>query len=241
MRMEPKNRGDLTINGFGASNGGQFTNVTLNGKGTVNSDIECDNFESNGTGSVKGNLHSKTAKISGNGKITGNIESSMLSIEGRGKIENNAIVNRLKVSGNTSIGGNLKCEEMKVKGRITVGGNCETDLFKGECYFSIGGLLNADRVDVKLFGECNAQEIGGQTIVVRQKTSLMANLFKPFFQTFLETDLIEGDHIEIESTKAKIVRGNNVRIGPNCKIGLVEYSGIFTQDKSAIVDESKKM
>jgi cytoskeletal protein CcmA (bactofilin family) len=240
--METKNRGDLIINGFGASNGGVFNRVVLNGKGTVNTDIECNDFECNGTGNVKGSLHSKTAKISGNAKFGGNINSSLLSIEGRTKIEEAINVKRLKVSGHASIGGSLKGEEMKVKGRIIVGGDCEADVFKGECQFTIGGLLNADNVDIRLFGECRVQEIGGQSIVVRQKgPSLFASLFKPFFQTFLETDLIEGDHIEIENTNAKVVRGNNVTIGDNCKIGIVEYTGAFKQAKNTIVKESRKI
>jgi cytoskeletal protein CcmA (bactofilin family) len=83
--------------------------------------------------------------------------------------------------------------------------------------------------------------MGGQTITVKQKTSLMGNLFKPFFQNSLEVNIIEGDHIEIENTNAKIVRGNHVKIGPNCHIGLVEYKDTYSKDKKAIVDDSKKL
>jgi cytoskeletal protein CcmA (bactofilin family) len=240
--MDLKNRGDLTINGFGASNGGQFNHVVLNGKSTVNTDIECNDFECNGTGTVKGNLLSMSAKISGNAKFAGSVNSSTLAIEGRTKIEKNVDAKNVKVSGHASIGGSLKGEEIKVKGRINVGGDCEAEMFKSECQFTIGGLLNADKVDVKIFGECRAQEIGGQSITVRTKgVSLFANLFKPFIQTMLETDLIEGDHIEIENTNAKVVRGNNVTIGANCKVGLVEYTGTFKQEKNAIVEDSRKI
>ncbi len=133
----------------------------------------------------------------------------------------------------------MKGEEIKAKGRLTVGEDCEAEMFKSECQFTIGGLLNADQVDVKIFGECRAQEIGGQTITVKQKTSLFGTIFKPFFQNILEADLIEGDHIDIENTK--IVRGNHVKIGPNCTIGLVEYTDTFHRDKKAIVTDSKKL
>lgn len=239
--METENRGDLTINGFGASNGGEFNRVVLNGKGTVNSDIDCVDFECNGTGFVNGSLHSKTARISGNGKVVGNVESQFLSVEGRGKIEKNAVVKKLKISGSATVNGSLKSEEIKVRGRLTVGEDCEAEVFKSECQFTIGGLLNADQIDVRIYGECRAEEIGGQTITVKQKTSLFGTIFKPFFQNILEADLIEGDHIEIENTNAKIVRGNHVKIGPNCTIGLVEYTDTFHRDKKAIVTDSKKL
>lgn len=34
----------LTINGFGSSGGGTFQTVELNGKGTINGDVECKQF-----------------------------------------------------------------------------------------------------------------------------------------------------------------------------------------------------
>lgn len=240
--METKNRGDLTINGFGASNGGKFNRVVLNGKGTVNSDIECIDFECNGSGVVNGNLQAKTAKISGNGKIAGNVESLVLSVEGRGKFEKSASIKKVKISGSATIAGSMKSEELIVRGSLSVGEDCETEVFKAESRFTIGGLLNADRVEVRIFGECRVEEIGGQSITVRQKTSLMGNLFKSFFQNTLNANIIEGDQIEIENTNAaKIVRGKHVKIGPNCNIGLVEYTDTYHQDKKAIVDDSKKL
>jgi cytoskeletal protein CcmA (bactofilin family) len=239
--METNNRGDLTINGYGASNGGEFNRVVLNGKGTVNTDIDCVDFESNGSGFVKGNLHAKTIRISGNGKFAGNVGSEVLSIEGRGKIEKNADVKKMKISGSATVGGSLKSDEIKVRGRLTVGEDCEAEVFRAECHFSIGGLLNADEVDVRIYGECRAKEIGGQTILIKQKSSLMGNLFKSFFQNSLDVQLIEGDHIEIENTNAKIVRGNHITIGPNCNIGLVEYTGSLNKNNKANVNESIKL
>lgn len=239
--METKSKGDLTINGYGASNGGEFNRVLLNGKGTVNTDLNCVDFECNGNGFVKGNLHAKTARISGNGKVAGNVESEALSIEGRGKIEKNADVKKVKISGSATVSGSLKSDEVKVRGRLTVGEDCESEVFKAECHFSIGGLLNADEIDVRIYGECRAKEIGGQTITIKQKSSFMGNLFKPFFQNTLDVQLIEGDHIEIENTTAKIVRGNHITIGPNCTIGLVEYTGSLTKNKKANVNESIKI
>ena len=92
-----------------------------------------------------------------------------------------------------------------------------------------------------MFGECFAKEIGGQTITVKAKGSLVGNLLKPLFKPQLETELIEGDKIEIENTIAKIVRGNQVRIGPNCQIGVVEYTEEYSIDKKAVVAENRKV
>ena len=55
---------NLIINGYGSSNGGEFHKVQLNGKGTVNGNVECEQFECNGYGAVTGDLKSSRARIS---------------------------------------------------------------------------------------------------------------------------------------------------------------------------------
>jgi cytoskeletal protein CcmA (bactofilin family) len=238
--MDSKIRRDLVINGFGSSNGGQFDRVSLNGKGTVNNDLVCTELDCNGSGAVNGNVFTQTAKINGNGKIIGNFEGESLKVDGTAKIANNLYVKKLKVSGKATVGGKIKSDEIGVHGRLTVEGDCEAEIFKAESQFTISGLLNADKVDIKLFGDCRAKEIGGQTIVIKQKASLLG-LFKSFLPTQLETELIEGDRIEIEHTKAAMVRGNHVLIGANCTIDVVEYSGEFSIDKTAVVKEIREV
>ena len=238
--METKKRGDLLINGFGSSNGGSFNTVTINGKGTVNSDVDCMEFDCNGSGTISGNVVANTAKVNGHGKIIGNFEGQSLTIEGTTEITNNLIVKKLKVSGKANVGGKIKSDEIRIKGRLTVGEDCEAETFKAESQFTIGGLLNADLIDITIFADCKAKDIGGQTILIKQKNSLLG-FFKPFVRTQLETQCIEGDKIEIESTKAGIVRGNQVVIGANCEIEVVEYSGEFTMDDHSIVKDIRKV
>lgn len=53
--------------------------------------------------------------------------------------------------------------------------------------------------------------------------------------------MIEGDDIYLENTKADIVRGNKVKIGPGCQIGVVEYRDDFTHDSKALVKITTKI
>lgn len=238
--METKKRGDLLINGFGSSNGGSFNTLTINGRGTVNGDVDCIEFDCNGSGTITGNVVANSGKVNGHGKIKGNFESQSLRIDGSAGITDNLIVKKLKVSGKANVGGKVKSDEIKIKGILTVGEDCEAETFKAESQFTIGGLLNADLIDITIFSDCKAKEIGGQTILIKHKNSLLG-FIKPFIRTQLETECIEGDKIEIENTKAGIVRGNQVVIGANCEIGVVEYSGEFTMDKNSIVKDIRKI
>ncbi|MEH7235721.1 polymer-forming cytoskeletal protein [Bacillus sp. JJ1562] len=237
-----ENQGNLIINGMGSSGGGSFNKVLINGKGNVHGDVECNDFTINGTGTVTGNIKGNEGKISGSGSIEGSIEFDRFSIEGTGGIRDDAKVNKMKISGKGKIGGSLKGEEIRIRGKATIEQDCEAEEFKGEGGFAIGGLLNSDVIDISIAGECRAKEIGGRTIKVKKGIfSFLNNLFKSVYPVSLTTEIIEADEIEIEYTNAKMVRGNNVIIGPNCEIEVVEYKGTFSQDPSAKVREAIKI
>lgn len=61
--------GHLMINGLGSSNGGHFDSAVINGKGTVNGDMDCNTFSCNGAVTVNGNVKAEKMKISGTTKI----------------------------------------------------------------------------------------------------------------------------------------------------------------------------
>ncbi|MCP3740482.1 cytoplasmic protein [Rossellomorea sp. BNER] len=237
--MDRKKLDDLTINGFGRSNGGHFEKVTLNGKGTIDGDVTCVYFECNGSGIVNGDMKSKKAKISGNVRIDGKMNTSDLIIEGRGTIHEDTFLKNVKIAGKGSFGGHLSGEEVMLQGRMTVDGDCEVETFKAEGQFTIDGLLSADCITVDAHGESRAKEIGGQTINVKNKR--LKKLFKTMLLGKLETDLIEGDFIDVEYTNATVVRGNEVKLGPYCEVDLVEYSGSFAHHETAKVKESRKV
>lgn len=240
--MEKNRKGDLVIKGLGSSNGGHFSLVRLNGSGTVNSDLKCEELECNGSGTLKGNVAATKVNVNGNARFHGTIEGEKLKVDGTAKVAQDLLVKNVKVSGKVNVEGKVKAEQINIHGILTVGGDCEAESFKGKYRFSIGGLLNAEEIDVEVYGECRAKEIGGQAITVKQhKGSFIGAIFKPFFKNQLETDLIEGDKIVLENTVAKVVRGHQVKIGPNCKIDVVEYTDEFSQDKNSVVGNIQKV
>ncbi|MEK4737104.1 MULTISPECIES: polymer-forming cytoskeletal protein [Bacillus] len=232
---------NLIINGYGTSNGGEFHKVQLNGKGTVNGNVECEQFECNGYGAVTGDLKSSNARISGSGKVDGTVSTEMMRIDGKGTITQDVKATTLKIAGKGTIGGNVTGEEFKINGQATIDGNCEVDVFSSEGQFTVGGLLSADEININIHGTCRAKEIGGQTIKVRHRLSTFSKLFKTVFGLQLEAELLEGDNIDIDYAHIKTVRGNNVTVGPNCEIDRIEYTGVLNVDKNASVKEIKQV
>ena len=133
---------------------------------------------------------------------------------------------------------------VNVLGHLRVEGDCDAERFSAQGLFTVVGLLNAGVVDVTLGGKCTANEIGGEAVTVHTGVGPIKKFVTsliPGMEMRLYAESIEGDHIHLESTTARVVRGNSVTIGPECKIDLVEYTGEYTASLESTVGEARKV
>lgn len=136
-----------------------------------------------------------------------------------------------------------KGEHIFLEGAMKIGGDCEVETARLNGAVTIGGQLNADRIAINLHGKSSIKEIGGEMITVKRENHVILHLdkwIKPLSRE-LNTELIEGDVLELEYTKANVVRGNTVIIGPGCEIGVVEYNKELRVSKEAAVSKSEKL
>jgi cytoskeletal protein CcmA (bactofilin family) len=242
--MEREN--NLKISGLGSAGGGKFNEVRISGAGSVSGDIECNTFRTSGTSSVNGNVKTKIFESSGASDVKGNVDASEIGISGAGRLGGNVSTGKIKISGAADIVGNLHAENIDISGTASVGGDVEAESFKSSGGFKIGGLLNAGQINIYVYGKCSAKEIGGEKINIRRSNNFSGGVFRAIKDMFnvheyLVTEVIEGDDIYIESTVAKVVRGNNVTIGPDCDINVVEYKNEIKVEKDTRVKEQKRI
>jgi len=212
---------NLNISGMGKTSGGVYQKVRLDGMATVNGDLTCQTFDCNGKG-----------------KVNGDLQADVISIDGMCSIDGDTRASNVRVDGKASLYGSINCEQFILNGIIDIDGDCQAETFKADGCFKIDGLLNAGTIDVTLRGKCNAEEIGGEKInVTKGKNGIMSN----FITAELRADVIEGDKIYLENTKADVVRGNEVGIGPGCVIDMVEYKVSLYIDDEAKVDSHKQV
>jgi len=255
-------RNELKISGAGSASGGIYSNVKISGSGTINGDIDCLYFSTSGSSKVVGNVKTKEFKVSGSSNIEGDITFENMQISGGSHINGNlyggdirvsgstkiggsANVNNIKISGSTNIGGSLKGEQIDISGFIDIKGDCEAEKYISKGGFQISGLLNAGEVDIAIGGSCRVKEIGGERINVKlhPARSIINSIINIFFTNYgkLTCEVIEGDTIYLEGTQAKIVRGNNINIGQDCEIDLVEYTGELKIEGNPTIKDKKKM
>jgi cytoskeletal protein CcmA (bactofilin family) len=259
--VEKKELHDLKISGSGTSGGGRFNSVKISGSGTIQGDIDCRDLKISGSGKINGEIITEEFKTSGSSKISGGIKANEVSISGSTRIEGAVTAAEMTVSGSSKISEDLTCKDFKSSGSTKIDGklqggkiktsgslqvekDCEVETFIARGSVKINGLLSADKVDIEVSHESFIKEIGGEIIEVKNElsTKLVKQVVNFFVQRndCLRSDLIEGDEIYLENTKAKLVRGKNVTIGENCEIGTVEYSGSFDVKDGSIIGNSIK-
>lgn len=230
---------NLVINGSGSYGGGTYDKIKIRGEGTITADFDCDVFKTFGTSDALKNGRANVFNIFGTTSVRGNLHCNEMKIFGTTEVGGTATVQKANVFGTFSVGNRFIGEEANIKGSLTVKGNTEFEKFYSTGSFDIEGLLNAGTIEVSLrFGTSKANEIGGEKIIVKNKTSILS--FNKS-EGVLEANIIEGDEIFLENTRANIVRGKNIRIGTGCEIKLVEYQQSFKADSESIINENKKI
>ncbi len=235
---------NLIINGSGSYPGGRYDKVSIRGEGTIANDVECSAFRVYGTSEAIENVNAGSVKIFGEAEIKGDIGADATLIMGTMIAGRNARLKKMKVFGLLEVGERLVGEEAVIKGSIAVNGDVEYEKFDSNGGFEIKGLLSADTIKINLsFGQSNAEEIGGGKITVKKGAWLIpfTNISLSKKEGFLTAKVIEGDDIYLENTTAEVVRGKNVKIGPGCQIGLVEFREDFTHDPRATVKTKTKI
>lgn len=235
--------GNISISGSGRTSGGKYDEVKISGSGDINGDLECNLLSVSGSAAVHGAVKARRVGVSGSARFDSDIEAEETRVSGSASFAGAARGGRMSFSGSGRIGKSAELREIEISGSAEIGGDCSAERFHADGSFRIKGLLNAETIEIGLGGrKSTAESIGGSSITVRPVRhggGLLQTLFG-FEPGVLETDTIEGDEIRLENTKANVVRGSRVAIGPGCEIGRVEYRVECRVDSGAKVGESKK-
>ncbi len=242
--MADQMRTDIKTAGGGTFTGGTYGDVTFNGSGTINGDVDAITFRVNGAGTSNGRVKSQSITVNGTAGFNGEVQSNEFIVNGDANVRDGAGIGRLVVKGNLSVGGGVAAHEIELKGFLRIGGDCDVESFTGDGGFTVSGLLNAGNIDVAVHGPSSAREIGGERIVVRQPSSsfgTLTGLLTIWAEKRLTAETIEGDVVWLENTTAKVVRGKNVTIGAGCVVDLVEYAESYTPGGDAQVKEVRQV
>lgn len=207
--------------------------------------------------------------VRGDAEITGSLKTEgactvegQVRVNGSLKSEGEFRCGKLLVSGVLKCEAPVRAEEISVSGALKTEADVQAEAFRSTGPVTIGGELNAESVELELNGESAIESIVGGSVRVRcalegnsgqdRGIHVHLDLDLPFLgkrrvdydkamRPHLAADLIEADEIDLEYTDCETVRGVNVRIGPECVIDRVEYSGTLSTAPYATVGEKVKI
>lgn len=259
---------DVTISGSGKVGSGIYNQVRVSGSARMEGDVDCQSLHVSGSAVSEGNLHAaEEIHISGSLKAQGNVEtegelhvSGSASVEGdlRGgkeiHLSGGGRCQKL-IGGEVRISGAVTCQSLtaqhaKLSGGFKVEGDLQADQVKISGAGRIEGLLTADEIQIAVGYRPESVvigSIGGSRLTIQRGDGGALNLLelvlslKPLGKGSVVVDTIEADEIDIVSTKAQVVRGQQVKIGEGCEIERVEYSESYAADPSARVGEAVKI
>lgn len=229
----------MDVAGVGKIPSGNYENISISGFGTIYGDIQCNKVEVSGMGKSLGKIDCKDLYVSGTFKSKEDVKSSEeINISGVGKFKS-IDCNYINVSGKIALDKDLNFNRVNMEGWLTVLENCQGQEFIVDGKVNIKGLLSADIINISLRGKSYVKEMGGEEILIKNDSGITVKIFglSKTISSCMECDLIEGDKINIENTRCKIIRGEDITIGEGCIIDKIECSGkLNINEKSKVLD-----
>lgn len=226
--------------------------VSLSGASKT-SEVDCEYFSSSGASKVEGFLKADKAKISGATTVAGDAYLGEVDVSGSFKVEGSTEAEHMDISGASKFQGKVEAkkviskgaskfvsdvnvEDFKSSGSLKIEGDFTGSRFKASGSFKLEGGLKADEILLNPGGDCKILKIIGGDILVESGGGGFFSLFK---KGTLKVETISGDKIYLENTIADTVKGNDVRIGPGCKIESVKAKDLKVHESSSVRSKTK--
>lgn len=241
---------DIKISGSGKISGGEYDAISVSGSAKISGSIGCSEMKVSGSCKVEGDVFCRgDVRVSGSCKIDGSVTAeNSLHVSGSFVCEGNLKAGKIAASGGITINKNISASSVEISGGIKVGGDISGEQVELRGCADIGGLLNAEQVSIELDGtginKSEIESIGGGTITVKRRGEGKWGIFGVWNKNYPTLNVkgsIEGDSISLTDTSASVVRGKNVAICENCRIGRVEYSEGYTVSEGSQVGEAVKI
>lgn len=229
------------LNIFASANieGGTYDKINIFGSAKFNGKIIANQLHVNGSAHFNSELEIERVSINGSCKFMGHIVSKSIHINGATVFDESVSIESLKINGASTFNGKVdRAQSIEINGAVDVK-TLEADSIVIRGAIKCHEQLNADIIKIEL-NENKTSEINemvGETIIVKPNK----NFFWKKSRGLVKVKIIEGDTLELEGVEAEVVRGKNVKVGPNCTIESVEYSDTYECDPKSTVTTSKQV
>lgn len=245
--------------------------ISTAGSAKIEGSVKTEELKTAGTCKISGSVKAGEIKTAGSCTVDGNVKSDLFKSSGSQKIGGCLTAKYIRIQGYCKVGGDIEADKFVSKGSfktsgllsadkidIQLGANCKSKEIGGErievkrkglgfdlsekgLKHGLGSLsTKLDKLGER-FGievDINTEKLASEIGKIGEKIQVHLG---GWGSGTLEAELIEGDELNLEWTKAKTVRGKNVTIGEGCEIDRVEYYETLQVHEGAEVGEKIKL
>ncbi len=219
--------GSLDFSGMGVRISGE--EIRIVGSGAVSGNpVKTHEFRASGSAQVRGPLECGDVKVSGSCDFDGDVRCADFRTSGSSRIAGSLHAEEVDASGSLEVTKDVEGKDVSASGSLRVDGNVHGEDFRGSGGIRIQGELRAQDVLIELGGTSQIGTIQGEDIVVRP-TGGFARA-----RGDLTADRIVGQDVSLAHTTAGYVEGQDVRIGPHCRIDVVVAQDLVVHESSEV-------
>ena len=217
----------MDFSGVGVKLSGE--EIKIVGSGVVSGNpVKTVEFKAAGSARVQGPLECETVKVSGSCDFDGEVHCVDFRSSGSSRVAGSLHAEDVDVSGALEVAKDLNAVDISASGSLRVDGSVHGQDFHSSGSVRIQGELKAQDVDIELGGSSRIGTIEGQDISVRVTGGFMRS------RGDLAVDRIVGQDVDLVRTTANYVEGQDVRIGPHCRIGTVVAQDLVVHESSEV-------
>ncbi len=203
--------------------------VKIAGSGVVTGNpLRTREFKSAGSGKVVGDLEADIARSAGTCTFEGNVTANEFHTAGTAQVNGHLRGREVHSSGGLSVGGDVEATEIHVRGSMKVGGRTTATEFQLVGGGTFGGPLESREINIELGGDVSVPVLHGTEINVHRPGGFFRG------RCGLSADRIAAREVYLECTTANEVVGEEVVIGPHCRIGAVEARELTVHESSEV-------
>ncbi|MBY0599885.1 hypothetical protein [Bacillus bingmayongensis] len=188
-----------------------------------------------GAASFKEDVQAAEFSVIGDCVIRGSLTVKSFSNSGACKIKGISQFNEMKNIGSCRLG-KVQTKHIYSSGTLSVKEDVHAESFTVQGAVRVHGNLQAKKIGIQFISPSELQNVEGDIImIVPSRKFISLTSFIPGIKKRIACKTITGNDITLSKTEASLVSGHHIKIGSNCHVGEVEYSGTLDIDPCASV------
>ncbi|MDM5190425.1 hypothetical protein QUF99_24685 [Bacillus sp. DX4.1] len=194
-----------------------------------------------GVASFKKDVQANEFSIIGDCVIRGSLIAKSFSNSGACKIEGVSQFSEMKNTGSCKIG-KIQAKHIHSSGTLSLKEDVHTETLTVQGSVRVHGNLQAKKIGIQFITPSELQNVEGDIIMIAPSRKFISlTNFIPGIKKTITCKTIKGNDITLSKTDASLVSGHNIKIGPNCTVSEVEYSGTLDVHPSATIGKITRL